>query len=97
MNFREAKKKANKIGGVVIDSNVVVKSKDFNDSSETAKYISKKAQIFFLKRHRKNMLAGRKRLRAFIKEYKRQLKEKSSETAKKELDNISEPHTIVTL
>jgi uncharacterized protein YllA (UPF0747 family) len=99
MNFKEAKKQANKIGGVVLwwCSYYVVKAKEYNESLGTAKYVSKKAQVFFLKRHHKNMLVRRKRLRAFIKEYKRQLKEKSSETAKKELDNISEPHTIVIL
>jgi len=99
MNFKEAKKKANKIGGVVLwwCSYYVVKAKEYNESLGTAKYVSKKAQVFFLKRHRKNMLRSRKRLRAFIKEYKRQLKNKTAETAKKELDTLSEPHTIITI
>lgn len=98
MNFKDAKKKANKIGGIVLwwCSYYVIKAKEYNESVGTPKYVSKKASIFILKRHKKDMLVRRKKLRAFIKEYKRQLKINAAENAKKELDNISEPHIIVT-
>jgi uncharacterized protein YllA (UPF0747 family) len=99
MNLKDAKKKANKIGGVVLwwCSYYVVKAKDYNESLGYCKYVSKKAEAFFLARHRKNMLKRRKKLRAFVKEYRRQLKNKTAENAKKELDTLSEPHTIITI
>jgi hypothetical protein len=50
---------------------------------------------YFLNIRRENLRKNRTVFAAFIKEVKRQQKENQVANAKKELDNPSEPHTII--
>lgn len=55
MTFKEAKTKADKIGGVVFwwFSYYVLSTKEVNEASGTPHYVSKKAEKFFRERYRK--------------------------------------------
>lgn len=92
-NFKEAKKEANRVGGVVLwwVSYYIVKAKDYNESLGIPKYVSKKAQAFFKRRYLKQLRARRREVRKLVRFYKQQAKE----TSKKELTAKSEPHTVI--
>lgn len=55
MTFKEAKTKADKIGGVVFwwCSYYVLPAEEVNEASGTAHYVSKQAEKFFRERYRK--------------------------------------------
>ena len=71
-NFKEAKKQANKVGGIVWKwvSYSVTKAKDWNDSIGTPLFVSKKAELFFVKKYKKSLKEKRKQMKSLIKQLK---------------------------
>lgn len=94
-NLKDAKKAANKKGwmvGVTLTSKYyIISPRKWNESLGYSPFVSKKAQAYFIRKHKRSIRSRLKRIRAVVRFYKKQAKE----TAKKELTAVPEPHTII--